>query len=229
MKHLLSVILLLLVITIAKAQTAKGDQNLGLFLGAGISNGNTSSGSNSPASKQTQHSFSVAPNYSFFLADKLDVGALLLFSTSKQNTVYVDGSGNSINDLSHGFGSSIYLRKYFLFKDKIGIRTGPFIMYQQNNDKANQEQYYYQNAVSSHYSIDNNYKSSFYSGGISMDLVYYPAPKIGLAAALGSLTYSHQTQRTTPNNASETKTSTNQFGLNVTNSLQLSIYYVFGG
>lgn len=229
MKHLLSVALLLLVITAAKAQTAKGDQNLGLSLSAATSNGNTSFNSAPASSKQTQRGFSISPNYSFFLADKLDAGIFAGFSTSKQNSDYTDGSGNSMAQDNHGFASSVYLRRYFLFKDKIGIRTGPFVMYQQNNSNSNQEIYYYQNGIQGHYTVSDKNKLSTYTGGVSMDLVYYPTPKIGLAAALGSLAYNHQIRQETANATSTSKTSTNQFSLSVTNSLQLSVYYVFGG
>jgi len=223
MKHLLSLALLLLFVTIAKAQTEKGSQTLGLSFNILHYNGNTTSTDNSPNSKQTGTNFGIAPTYSYFLGNKLDIGVNVGYSTS-QNSNTVDNSDNSYKASSKGFYSMVRLRKYFLFEDKIGIRTGPFLSYQFNHDKTDQGIFYYQNNTPNYYTVSNDSRRNNYTGGISMDLVYYPTKKIGLAAAIGSLAYDHQTQNTTTS-----KISTNQFNLSFTNSLEFSVYYIFGG
>jgi hypothetical protein len=212
-KKLLLVLLSIITIQAAKAQTEKGSQNLGLTFGVSTinsNNRNTNSLDNtySQTDNIKQTSYSFVPDYSYFIADKLDIGVGLGYGHS--NSKYNTNMDPTSEQISKSFSAIVSLRKYFLFDNKIGIRTGPFLRYQ----IIKQENIYTDSK--------NNYDSDVYAGGISMDFVYYPAKNIGLAAGLGNISYSHQ------KNTGNTEGSFNVFGANFANNLSLSVYYVFG-
>jgi len=132
-KKLLLVVLSCIALQTVKAQTEKGSQSLGLGFSVATSNTNTSyynsvSGTYSTNAKGKQTSFSVAPSYSYFIADKLDIGTSLSYGQS--TTKYNPDLSTATKSTSKGFTGSIFLRKYFLYNDKIGIRTGPYFNYE---------------------------------------------------------------------------------------------------
>lgn len=214
-KKLLLVVLSVIALQTAKAQTEKGSQSLGLSFGVSTQNSNASyyssyTNSYGANSKGKQTSYYIAPSYSYFIADKLDIGTSLNYGSS--NTKYDPAINTSTKQTSRGVDASIFLRKYFLYENKIGIRTGPYLSY----EKAKQTSTYADNQNNSNSDIDS------YSGGLSLDFVYYPTKKIGLAAGLANLSYRHQ------KNKGYMEGSSNTFNLSMVNNLTLSIYYVFG-
>ena len=214
-KKLLLVVLSVIALQSVKAQTEKGSQNLGLSFGVSTQNSNTSyyssyTNSYGTNSKGKQTSYNIAPSYSYFIADKLDIGASLSYGQS--NTKYDPAINTSTKQTSRGFDASIFLRKYFLYDNKIGIRTGPYLSY----EKAKQTSTYTDSQNNINSDIDN------YGGGLNLDFVYYPTKNIGLAAGLANLSYRHQ------KNKGYMEGSSNTFNLSMVNNLTLSIYYVFG-
>jgi hypothetical protein len=214
-KKIFLVFVSIVAIQTVKAQTEKGSQMLGVSFGFSTSSSDSKSlntndntyGVNSHG-KQTTYNF--ATNYSYFIADKLDIGASIGYGQSKQE--YTNSSNWPLQK-SHGFNSSIYLRKYFLYDNKIGIRTGPYLMY------ANSKQTYLNSDFTpGYYSSDND----IYNGGIGLDFVYFPIKRLGLAAGMGNISYTHQITD------GYSKGTSNSFGLNFANSLNLSVNYVFG-
>src|SRR3569833_364677 len=122
---------LLLAFSFSYAQTEKGILTLGLNLGLAYQKDNNSvinSFDNSTTSQNSKMtSFNIGPAYSYFIADKLDLGGVLSFGTSTENFSPV---GNNLSKLSaNNFGGTVYLRKYFMFQDKIGLRAGPYLGY----------------------------------------------------------------------------------------------------
>ncbi|WP_419700461.1 hypothetical protein [Mucilaginibacter sp. NFX135] len=212
-KKLLLVVLSVITLQAAKAQTEKGNQQLGATFGISVTNSNTRSvdldNNISDNSKGKLTSYSISPSYSYFIADKLDIGASVGYQSSNQK--YDPFYSSQVQQQSKSFSATIFLRKYFLFDNKIGIRTGPYVGYQQQKQR-----YVYTSNESS------NYDSDSYSGGVNMDLVYYPSKHIGLAAALANLSYQHQ--KFTGNSLGNANT----FSLNFVNSFILSAYYAFG-
>lgn len=194
----------------AKAQTEKGSQMLGASFGFSTSSSNTKFFNNStnaydPSVHGKIKSYNIAPSYSYFIADKLDLGGSVGFGGSSQKY-----SGTSYADQkSHGFNSSIYLRKYFLYDNKIGIRTGPYLSYE-----STYQEYSDNPVVKNH--------SDIYGGGIGLDFIYFPVKKLGLAARLGSANYYHQ------KSDENILGTSNSFNLSFVNSLSLSVNYVFG-
>ncbi|MDB5128795.1 autotransporter outer membrane beta-barrel domain-containing protein [Mucilaginibacter sp.] len=212
-KKLLLVFVSIIAIQTAKAQTEKGSQMLGAGFGFSTSKYNyanfdptTNAYINNNNAKITSYSFS--PNYSYFIADKLDIGVAIGYSRSKQeNESYYSPQSQAANT----YYGSIYLRKYFLYENKIGIRTGPKLSYQRSEQNFN-----------SGSNSTTDYHSNSFGGGVGLDFVYFPVKRLGLTAVLGNINYNHQKTSGT------TQGSANDFSLNFFNSLSLSVNYVFG-
>jgi hypothetical protein len=155
-------------------------------------------------------SYHLTPNYSYFLSDKLDIAVGLGYGRAK--STYNDNIiGQPVSSISKGFNGRIALRRYFLFENKIGIRTGPYFLY----DLVNRDSKYTDGFVTKE-------RIYSYSGGLSVDFVYYPTSHIGLAAMLGNISYNHQ------KNKGDTRSTANGFGVNLINNLSLSVFYTFG-
>jgi hypothetical protein len=213
-KKLLLAFVSIISINTVKAQTEKGSQMLGISFGVNTSSSDTkyldysTNAMTNVHGKQTN--YSIAPTYSYFVADNLDLGLSVGYGQSKQD---YDAVYNPSNIKSNGFNAGIYLRKYFLYENKLGIRTGPMFNYQ--HGKYTQE--YASNQQSNSESITNTY-----SGGLGLDFVYFPVKRLGLTAALGGITYAHQdTKGTTP-------ATSNSFDASFANRFVFSINYVFG-
>ena len=213
-KKLLLVAISIITIQTAKAQTEKGSQNLGATFGVSTTSSNSkdynpSSNTYGGNVKGKTTSYSIAPSYSYFIADKLDIGIGLGYGYNHQTNEPNDNNSNSTNKDYFGI---ISLRKYFLFDNKIGIRTGPYVSY--DRTKSSYAYSYLPNTGS--------YNRDTYGGGLGLDFVYYPAKNIGLAAGLANLSYSYQ--KITGN----TEGTNNAFNLSLINNLSLSVYYAFG-
>jgi hypothetical protein len=214
-KKLLLVFVSIITINAAKAQTEKGNQSLGLSFGFSTTDFKTrdfnySTNDYDPEVKGKRNNYTIAPSYSYFIADKLDIGLAVGYSYSSQK--YDTNIYSSQNQSGKSFFSSINLRKYFLYDNKIGIRTGPYLSYQRNN-----QSYTYNNNNQPNY----NTNSNVYTGGVGLDFVYYPLKKLGLAAAMGNLNYSHQ------NTNGSTDGTYNSFNLSFANSLIFSVNYIW--
>ena len=204
----------LLMLHAANAQTQKGDQSLGLSLNFNTGNNNYYYQGTAP-SLTNFTSFSAIPNYSYFIANNLDIGAGVGYGHGKDTYNYIS-PGSPTADDNNRYSGIIYLRKYYLFNNKIGIRTGPYFSYQHSTDS-----YTYTPDLSN---SDLNSKTNNYQAGISTDFVYYPTTKIGLALNVGSLYYNRSKLNGTQVN-SNSSTVNLQF---LNNNLVLSAYYVFG-
>jgi hypothetical protein len=214
-KKLILVFVSIFAINAAQAQTEKGNQSLGLNFGLSTNNLNArdfnyNTNNYDPETTGKQKNYSISPSYSYFIADKLDVGLAVGYSYSSYK---IENSAiSSQAQTGKSFFSSINLRKYFLYDNKIGIRTGPYLAYQRYNQSNT-----YSN---SQYNYNTN--GNVYTGGVGIDFVYYPVKKLGLAATMGNLSYSHQ------NTNGTTEGTNNSFNLSFAHSLLLSVNYVFG-
>lgn len=215
-KKLLLAFVSIISINTVKAQTEKGSQMLGASFGFSTTSSNLKALNNDVSTygdnihgKQTSYNF--APEYSYFIADKLDLGVSVGYGQSKLD--YSNNTSMPTYQKTHNFTSAIYLRKYFLYDNKIGIRTGPYLNY--TNSK---QTFLYSDATASYYNTTND----IYTGGIGLDFVYFPIKKLGLAARMGNINYSHQISD------GSSKGTSNSFNLNFINSLALSLNYVFG-
>jgi hypothetical protein len=212
-KKLILIVLSVITIHAAKAQTEKGSQSLGATFGVSVTNANTQNISpidnSSTSTKGKLTTYSLSPSYSYFIADKLDLGAGIGYSFSKQT---YDPPNTQVLQRTLNYSANIFLRKYFLFDDKIGVRTGPYLNYQKSKQR-----YTYSTDIG-----DSNFNTDTYGGGLGMDFVYFPAKNVGLAATIANLSYQH-TKYT-----DSTIGDSNQFSFSFVNYLAFSVYYIFG-
>jgi len=164
--------------------------------------------------------FNIGPNYSYFIADKLEIGAFLSYSSSSatNNSDNYAITNYLTKTSSDNFSGSLFIRKYFMYKNVVGFRTGGYIGYSGGSGK---------NTYTSAYTIY-NYTSTtnYYSGGANIDLVYYASKKLGIAATLANLEYYHYTA----NNGSQGHDSGDNITFSFINSgLSLSVFFVLGG
>lgn len=210
----------------AHAQTNAGSQNVGVNLGYSNTTSTTtfSNPTYTPSSLTTtskQTTYSIAPGYSFFIGNKVDLGLALgitgaIYTYDYAPTPYTPTKTNYV-----AYSGTIYLRKYFLFQDKIGVRTGPFFLYQQSTQKN-----YY--PTGSTYNNNSDNKVDTYSTGVNLEFVFYPSRKLGLAANICNLNYSYLKSKTA-DGVGETDSSQKTFNASfVTNNLSLSLFFIFG-
>jgi hypothetical protein len=210
---------LLFLAQISKAQTEKGTQTLGVNLSynysdeSGVSINPYDNTKSSQSYKYTL--YSIGPSYSYFIANDLDLGATLNYSV---NNYYNGPSDNSYTQDNKSYGGTVFLRKYVLYKNKIGFRVGPYLGYSMGDQK-----YIYsgQNSIS-----NSDSKLKTYDGGAALDLVYYPTKHLGLSVSLADLDYQH----TKANSGAQEFSNTDQVHFDfINNNLAVSLLYVFGG
>ncbi|MFD0766670.1 autotransporter outer membrane beta-barrel domain-containing protein [Mucilaginibacter lutimaris] len=213
-KKLLLVCVSAITIHTAKAQTEKGSQMIGASFGFSTSTSNFKTFDASiNALGPTQHSkfttYNIGPDYSYFIADNLDLGAGVSYGYSKQENEA--GFTFPNEQRSRAFNAGLYLRKYVLFENKIGIRTGPYLNYNMTKLTA------FDSGNPSYY----NNTNKTYSGGIGLDFVYFPVKKLALAARMGNINYSHQKME------GYTEGTSNGFNASFVNGVNFSVNYVF--
>ena len=211
---------LLLAFAVSHAQTEKGTQTVGLDLQYLHENGNgsqvTTNNTTTPTAKYSN--FNIGPQYSYFISDKLALGGTLSYGNSSNSALTGNGVLTFQEQTNKSYGGSVYLRKYLLYNDMLGLRVGPQFYYTHTNSSS---AYVSGQDISNQSGSGNNY-----SLGLTAELVYYPTKHLGLSAMLANVGYSYYK---TSDDASGSQTSKNTY-LNFINSgLSLSVFYSFGG
>jgi hypothetical protein len=184
-KSIFFIAVFLLAAVVSQAQTEKGTQTLGLNLGfsyqktSGVSINPYDNSSTDAGNKTT--SFNIGPAYSYFIADKLDLGAALSYGQS--NSTYPQIENNINKQSSYALSGSVYLRKYMMFGDKLGLRAGPYLSYEKGDNKTDYS------GSAAIYSEDS--KLTEYGAGARLELIYYPSKKLGFAASIANVSYDH--------------------------------------
>lgn len=211
MKSILSIVLLISAgMSVCYAQTEKGTKTLGLTFSYSSENGtrNVQSSSAAYISEETkQDGLSFGPVFSYFVADKLELGVSAVFSRLNIKQEQDD----ALNYWSKGsqYNGTVFLRKHFMLADQFGVRTGPYFGYSYASSI---------NKIS-----DDKQTSNIYSAGIDLGLEYFPLRKLGFAANLANLGYTHRSNKYN----SEDYGKTDAFGFSLTNSVNLTIFWVF--
>ncbi|GAA4327964.1 hypothetical protein GCM10023149_31740 [Mucilaginibacter gynuensis] len=208
-KHIVAIVLCFIAFKNASAQTEKGSQNLGASFGISTTTYTTEGYD----SKTKGTSYNISPNYSYFIADKLDIGTSLGFN--RVVSTVKNSNPTNIKQINRELSASVFLRKYFLYNNKIGIRTGPYFTYTHNKSGTTNADAIY----------NSNYKSNYYRGGVNLDFVYYPTTNIGLAAGIADISYIHEKAEASNSLGAA---NSNTFNLRFMDNLSLSIFYVFG-
>lgn len=201
----------------AKAQTEKGNQTLGVNLQFSHASATSSyiDPSTNAISVQDQKSniFYIGPIYSYFIANNLDLGASVQYSSNRNTTGVLAGEQKQTNE---GFGGTVFLRKYFMYQNKVGLRFGPYASYGHTNfryTQANNPLY------------DQKTSSNNYGGGVNAELLFYPTKQMGVSLSLANVNYNHYSGDSGPTG----KSSGDSFNANFVNSgLGLSVFYTFG-
>jgi len=222
-KFLILIAALLCACQFSYAQTEKGNQTLGVSVDFQYSKGSDvgiNPSDNSSTTTDTKYTnFGAGPNYSYFIANKLDIGTSLYYSSLTS-----DNSNNLSNPKTVGrnFEALIFLRKYVLYENKIGFRVGPYLAYAYSDSKNT---YAPPNSL---YNVeDKNYN---YLGGVNLSLVYYPSKRLGISATIANLEYDHAKDTGSSQNGIDNVhgKSNNLYFDFINNGLSLSIFYVFG-
>jgi Outer membrane protein beta-barrel domain len=207
----------LLAAVVSHAQTEKGTQTLGLNLEFGYQktsgvNINPYDNSSTDASSKNT-SFNIGPAYSYFIADKLDLGASLSYGQS--NYTYPQITNNIEKQTSYAFSGSLYLRKYIMFGGKLGLRAGPYLTYEKGDNKTDYS------GTAALYNQDS--KLTEYGAGARLELVYYPSKKLGFAASIANVSYDHNKF----DNGNQGHSSNDNINASfISNNLGFSVFYV---
>jgi hypothetical protein len=165
--------------------------------------------------------FTIGPGYSYFIADKLDIGASLSYQTTAQTYTAIqaaDNSGYPTKYSNRNFDASVYIRKYYLYKNMIGFRTGAYFMYGYGTDQ--------QTYIGTYASGSSSGTSHQYDAQLRLDLVYYPSKHLGVSANIANAGYSWYKS----NGVNQANSSGDDASVRfVSDGLQLSVFYVFGG
>lgn len=222
-KFLILIAAFLCVFQFSKAQTEKGNQTLGLNVSFNNSSYSTSSFDNSSFASSTSNgkntNFLLGPLYSYFIADKVDLGASFTLN-SFTNSATTEGTANAnSNNHNKSYEALLYMRKYLLYANKIGIRTGPYLGYAWG-DQGNGYRDPQSNFATSQ-------KGHTYEAGAKLEAVYYPSKRIGVSAMIANLNYGHFTNKNISNTTIE-NTSGNNVNLSfINNGLTFSLFYTF--
>jgi hypothetical protein len=170
-----------------------------------------------PSNTSKTNQFGIGPNYSYFIANNLDLGISASYNAGKTTYSYmaIGATNQPTESKIQGYSASVYLRKYYLYDNKIGVRTGPFVNYAYG--KRDEK---YQNTAA----YNNEYTNKDLYAGLALDLVFFPMKKLGFSTTIGNLSYVHS--KSEQYNSSR---KTDSFGLNLaTSGLTVSAFYAFG-
>ena len=120
---------------------------------------------------------------------------------------------------SQNYSGGIYLRKYFLYNERIGIRTGPFATY-------HKYKFQYQYLEPQVYNNNSDQTGTAVNTGLILDFVCFPTKRIGITSTLGSLGYIYSDSKY--NSAQfNNQDKINSFGFRFISDLNLSLVYSF--
>jgi hypothetical protein len=171
------------------------------------------------ATETTSSQFSFSPSVGYFVADNLEVGLNMGYTATRRP--YVSSTTRAELDPTTNLSIGAFGRYYKMFTEQFGV-TGALGLG-------------YQSTKSSEYNGNNilEYKGSGFYANITPAIVFFPIPKLGISASIGSLGYSqlNNDYQTGPNiippAGYENKTST--FGANFgLSQLQFGGTYYFG-
>lgn len=168
------------------------------------------------SSESVSSQFQIAPSVGYFVADNLAVGLSLGYSATK-NT-YTSSFANSLSDLDPNttFRGGAYVQYYKMLTDQFGL-VGTFGGGYQYNRNINV--YGPVGSMSS-----NETKQKGYYANLTPGIIYFPIPKLGISATVGSLAYSRLKE--TPTSGEPVTTNFGaSFGLS---QLQFGGTYYFG-
>lgn len=129
--------------------------------------------------------FSIAPSVGYFVADNLAIGAMLSYTSQKQKSSSSSSNGGigSITpemDPNTSLRIGVYAQYYKMLGEQFGLIGTLSGGYQTGTT----------------YNLSNNQgtietKGNGYYAGITPGIVFFPIPKLGISASIGSLGFDH--------------------------------------
>jgi outer membrane protein len=225
MKKILLMVAMLFATNFAFAQLSKGN----LLVTGAFSVGSTSQ-ENTINSKTTDgpstSNFSIIPNVSYFINDRLSVGVELGYSSLSAELVDVRSSSTTVTtkDVTSGLGLSPFVRYYFPLGQKFyfygqggfGITSGKI-----NNTTTTVTTFFGTQTTE----VKSESDLSAFNVGFRPGITYFFTDRFALDASFGLLNYSNTTVKL---DKDETKNSELNFNI-IPNSLNFGLSYRFGG
>ncbi|MGY3088386.1 hypothetical protein ACVWYF_001419 [Hymenobacter sp. UYAg731] len=204
--------------TAAHAQTAipAGTVSLGGNVGYSRRTTNAQVTGTNLSSEYVASQFQIAPSLGYFVADNLAIGLSLGYSATK-NT-YTSNFANSLSDLdpSTTFRGGAYVQYYKMLTDQFGLVGTLGGGYQYNRNII------VYGPAGNMGSVETKQKG--YYANLTPGIIYFPIPKLGISATVGSLAYSRLKETPTSGEPVSTEFSAG-FGLS---QLQFGGTYYFG-
>lgn len=194
--------------SVARAQTEKGTKTLGFS-----AHYSTQKNDRDGATEEKMTYFGIGPSFSYFIKDRLEIGASLNYVNEDRAYSGEDPYMNSRK--GQHFGATIFLQKHIMFSEQFGIRTGPFASLLSGDSEV-----FYGKEPKQEMT------SKGFRGGLNFGIEYFPVKNIGIAANLATLSYNHSKEEI--KSAPGTVSKINSFEFDLTNGLNLSIFFVFG-
>ncbi len=159
--------------------------------------------------------FSLSPKVGYFIADKLEAGLSSSYANYLNEAVSNQQYGSNSTVKDHTYSIGIYLRKYFMLTDKIALNGTAELYYSLQKNVTEYIVPIYDNQEHLFTS-----KRTTKSIGLTINpgITFFPNDKIGLGAAFGNLDYSHYNTNSKSTDSSNTESSGNAFGLNLSSS-----------
>jgi len=216
-KTLILIAVLMLAFVTSQAQTEKGTQTIGVnfqYFQSNYTNTPNPADNTSVATSGKSSTINLGPSYSYFIADKLDLGVSLNYGHNSYDYPQNNGLTKQINST---YGWNLYLRKYFMFTDKLGLRAGPYVYYNYSKGTL---------SYSANTAPDDHSTTKDYGGGLIAEFVYFPTKHLGFSARLANLSFDHSDNH----DLYSGNTTSNNWNLALVNSgLAVSVQYSFGG
>jgi hypothetical protein len=203
--------------TAAHAQTAIPAGTVSLGGNVGYSrHSNSLQLSNNQSSEAITSQFQIAPSVGYFVADNLAIGLSLGYTATKDK--YTGPFTNPLSDLSPSttLRAGAYVQYYKMLTDQFGLVGTLGGGYQYNRTNT----FYGQGGNIGFVET----KQKGYYAVLTPGIIYFPIPKLGISATVGSLAYSRLKE--TPSGGETVVTDFGAtFGLN---QLQFGGTYYFG-
>ena len=167
-----------------------GTISLGGNVGYSRSSSKTSSGSgsNSFTTETTNSQFSIEPSVGYFVKDNLAIGLSLGYSAVRNNSTYYSAVPGGYNqpelDPTTRFRIGAFAQYYHMLTEQFGFTGLLGAGYQSTH-------IYNYNDFGTGRPVAVDYKGSGYYASLTPGIVFFPIPKLGLGASIGSLGYSH--------------------------------------
>ena len=170
-------------------------------------------------SKTLNNSFSILPTAGYFISEKWALGGLAGYGYSDQRSTNTNGAGSfSSKSSSFSISAGMFGRRYFAISERFFFVLEGNLNFRRGRSFSASEQRDANGNLISRLSFN----SPSYNLGVSVRplFIFFPLPKWGLEAGLGTLSVSRQ------ENLSD-HTSVNTSSLNVTGTFTFGITYYF--